>query len=205
MFLIPIPKPVTPEPDLNDERHQMTQEQIDAARKSPAYTHNNPGHLLFNEQENATKGALTKDGNWAQFTTPEEGIKAMIHDIVNVKIAGKSDHINKQQSLRDLVRVYSSTDHDSYERLIEDRTGLPVYTRLEHIPKHLINPLIRAMIRKENVQFYKENIDTIKRLLPDQEPEDINKAKKPSVPPTRDSQQYAGSLMEYLQANGNAR
>lgn len=178
--------------NLNDDRHQLSDEDVARFRTSPAYTHNNPGHLKFRGQPDAEQGDEASDGQgyWAKYKTSEVGIRDMMRDIIDIKMVGKSSHIKKTDTLKDFLKVYSATDIDSYLKIVNKLTGLPGDISLEDIPKDRYNRLIRAMIRKENVQFYKENIDTINKLLPEEE-------KKLLV---TDTLERPSSLLELLRA-----
>lgn len=170
-FPFNLPTPIKPEGDLNDARHQLPQAEIDRMRRGASYTHNNPGHLVFQNQENAIKGDVSPDGKnyWARFKSPDAGIRAMISDVIDIKFSGKSKHITPDQTIGDFISVYTTTDRNSYQKLIKERTGLSPEVKLKDIPKNLYNRFIKAMIRKENVQFYKENLGMINTILPDEE------------------------------------
>ena len=107
-----------------------------------AQRHNNPGNLVYLEQEGSERGEEKLDENgqptglyWARFNTPQEGWDALIADD-NKKI---SDEPNV--TLRELISTRSPKEENELERLIDDislKLGVSSYVPVSELdPREL--------------------------------------------------------------------
>ena len=114
---------------------------------------NNPGDLIYNQQQGASPGAQGngtggQQGNIAKFETPQAGWNALIQDLTG-KINGNNSHgLNGSSTLADLQNVYAPGS-TTWLPNVAKNLGVDINKKIGELP---VRPLAEAIAKAEGYQ-----------------------------------------------------